>query len=107
MIPVYADPGRLKVFINVLDNAIKYSAPGGRITVKLWAGEYKAFVEIIDGRAPRTRAPTPRASSDDGQGIGLALVDSIMTALDGTLDLRSTLGKGTVITLGLPLYKKL
>ena len=32
----------------MLDNAIKYSAPGGRITVKLWAGEYKAFVEIID-----------------------------------------------------------
>ena len=26
----------------------KYSAPGGRITVKLWAGEYKAFVEIMD-----------------------------------------------------------
>ena len=49
MIPVYADPDRLRqVFINILDNAIKYSAPGGRITVKLWAGEYKAFVEIID-----------------------------------------------------------
>ena len=42
-----------------------------------------------------------------GSGIGLALVDSIMNALDGTLDLRSTLGKGTVVTLGLPLYKKL
>ena len=49
MIPVYADPDRLRqVFINIMDNAIKYSAPGGRITVKLWAGEYKAFVEIID-----------------------------------------------------------
>ena len=39
-------------------------------------------------------------------GIGLALVDSIMTALDGTLDIKSTLGRGTVVTLGLPLYHK-
>ena len=116
MIPVYADPGRLRqVFINVLDNAIKYSAPGGRITVKLWAGEYKAFVEIIDqgrGIPPEdlgsVKAKFVKGSNAvRGSGIGLALVDSIMTALDGTLDLRSTLGRGTVVTLGLPLYKKL
>ena len=116
MIPVYADPGRLRqVFINVLDNAIKYSAPGGRITVKLWAGEYKAFVEIIDqgrGIPPEDLGSVKGkffkgSNAVRGSGIGLALVDSIMTALDGTLDLRSTLGKGTVVTLGLPLYKKL
>ena len=41
-----------------------------------------------------------------GSGIGLALVDSIMAALDGTLDIKSTLGRGTVVTLGLPLYHK-
>ena len=104
-----------QVFINVLDNAIKYSAPGGRITVKLWAGEYKAFVEIIDqgrGIPPEDLGSVKGkffkgSNAVRGSGIGLALVDSIMTALDGTLDLRSTLGKGTVITLGLPLYKKL
>ena len=116
MIPVYADPDRLRqVFINILDNAIKYSAPGGRITVKLWAGEYKAFVEIIDqgrGIPPEdlgsVKAKFVKGSNAvRGSGIGLALVDSIMTALDGTLDLRSTLGRGTVVTLGLPLYKKL
>ena len=37
---------------------------------------------------------------------GVALVDSIMTALDGTMDIQSTLGRGTVVTLGLPLYHK-
>ena len=115
MIPVYADPDRLRqVFINILDNAIKYSAPGGRITVKIWQGEYKAFIEIIDqgrGIPPEDLENVKTkfykgSNSVRGSGIGLALVDSIMTALDGTLDLKSTLGRGTVITLGLPLYKR-
>ncbi len=115
MIPVYADPNRLRqVFINILDNAIKYSAPGGRITVKIWQGEYKAFIEIIDqgrGIPPEDLDNVKTkfykgSNSVRGSGIGLALVDSIMTALDGTLDLKSTLGRGTVVTLGLPLYQK-
>ena len=46
------------------------------------------------------------SSKARGSGIGLALVDSIMTALDGTMDIKSTLGRGTVVTLGLPLYHK-
>ena len=115
MIPVYADPDRLRqVFINILDNAIKYSAPGGRITVKIWQGEYKAFIEIMDqgrGIPPEDLENVKTkfykgSNSVRGSGIGLALVDSIMTALDGTLDLKSTLGRGTVVTLGLPLYKR-
>ena len=115
MIPVYADPDRLRqVFINILDNAIKYSAPGGWITVKLWKGQYKAFIEIIDqgrGIPPEDLENVKTkfykgSNSVRGSGIGLALVDSIMTALDGTLDIKSTLGRGTVVTLGLPLYQK-
>ena len=115
MIPVYADPNRLRqVFINILDNAIKYSAPGGRITVKIWQGEDKAFIEIIDqgrGIPPEDLENVKTkfykgSNSVRGSGIGLALVDSIMTALDGTLDLKSTLGRGTVVTLGLPIYKR-
>ena len=115
MIPVYADPNRLRqVFINILDNAIKYSAPGGRITVKIWQGEYKAFIEIIDqgrGIPPEDLENVKTkfykgSNSVRGSGIGLALVDSIMTALDGTLDLKSTLGRGTVVTLGLPIYRR-
>lgn len=115
MIPVYADPNRLRqVFLNILDNAIKYSAHGGRITVKLWAGECKAFVEVIDqGRGiPPEDLENVKVkffksrNSVRGSGIGLALVDSIMSALDGTLDIASTLGRGTVVTLGLPLYRR-
>ena len=101
----FTDPDRLRqVFINILDNAIKYSAPGGRITVKLWKGQYKAFIEIIDqgrGIPPEDLENVKTkfykgSNSVRGSGIGLALVDSIMTALDGTLDIKSTLGRGTV-----------
>ena len=106
MIPVYADPDRLRqVFINILDNAIKYSAPGGRITVKLWAGEYKAFVEIIDqGRGiPPEDLENVKTKFYKGSN---SVRGSGITALDGTLDIKSTLGRGTVVTLGLPLYHK-
>ncbi len=112
-IPVYADPDRMRqVFINVIDNAIKYSVTGGRITIKVWAGKKKAFVEIFDQGRGISPADLSNVKSKFykgknavwGSGIGLALVDEIMTVQDGTLDIRSTLGKGTVVTLGLPLY---
>ncbi|MCI2046538.1 MAG: HAMP domain-containing histidine kinase [Faecalibacterium sp.] len=111
-IPVQADPDRLRqVFVNIMDNAVKYSVLGGKITVKVWAGEKKAFVEVMDqGRGiPPEDLENVKAkfykgrNSVRGSGIGLALVDEIMNAMNGTLDLRSTLGKGTVVTLSLPL----
>ena len=106
MIPVYADPDRLRqVFINILDNAIKYSAPGGRITVKLWAGEYKAFVEIIDqGRGiPPEDLPYIfdryyRSRSDAGKqgtGLGLSITKAIFQQHGFRFGVQSTLGKGT------------
>ena len=78
------------------------------------AGEYKAFVEILDqgrGIPPEDLENVKTkfykgSNAVRGSGIGLALVDSIMTALDGTMDIQSTLGRGTVVTLGLPLYHK-
>ena len=39
-----------------------------------------------------------------GSGIGLAVVDEIMTALDGSVDITSEQGYGTTVTLRLPLY---
>ncbi len=111
-IVVMADPGRLRqVFINLIDNAIKYSAIGGKLTVNIWQGNKKAFIEIIDqgkGISPDelnlvTSKFFKGKNAVRGSGIGLALVEEIMTALDGTIDIKSTLGKGTVVTLGLPL----
>ncbi len=111
-IVVQADPARLRqVFVNLIDNAIKYSVPGGKLTVNIWQGKKNAFIEIIDqgkGISPEdlnlvTSKFFKGKNAVRGSGIGLALVEEIMTALDGSIDIKSTLGKGTVVTLGLPL----
>ncbi len=114
-IVVQADPARLhQVFINLIDNAIKYSAIGGKLTVNIWQGKQNAFIEIIDqgkGISPEELSQVTTKffkgkNAVRGSGIGLALVEEIMTALDGTIDIKSTLGRGTVVTLGLPLVNK-
>ena len=111
MIPVYADPDRLRqVFINILDNAIKYSAPGGRITVKIWQGEYKAFIEIIDqgrGIPPEDLENVKTkfykgSNSVRGSGIGLAVCDEIVGLHNGIFTIGNADGGGAVVTICLP-----
>ena len=84
------------------------SAPGGRITVKLWAGEYKAFAEIIDqGRgippelAEQVFLPLVSGRAD-GTGLGLALAQQVAREHRGSLAYRSRPGH-TVFTLLLPM----
>ncbi len=113
LLPVWADPGRLRqVFVNVLDNAIKYSPAGGVISIDLLQGGENVYVKISDqgqGIAPEDLENVKLKffkgrGAVRGSGIGLAVVDEIMTALNGWVDIDSELGKGTTVTLCLPLY---
>ena len=111
-VPVYADAARLKqVFINVLDNAVKYSPPGGTITVELLQDGHNAFLNFTDkgrGIAPedlenvKTKFYKGKGAVR-GSGIGLAVVDEIVTAHGGILSLQSEVGAGTTVTVRLPL----
>lgn len=114
-VPVWADTARLRqVFINVLDNAVKYSPPGGAITVTVTRADGIARVDISDegqGISPEDLENVKikffkGKGAVRGSGIGLAVVDEIMQAHGGSVDLASTLGKGTTVTLRLPLYTK-
>lgn len=111
--PVWADAGRLRqVFINILDNAVKYSRPGGTIFLTLSRTGSTVTATVRDqgqGIPPedleKVRLKFYKGKNAvRGSGIGLAVVDEIVTALGGTLELASTLGQGTSVSVTLPLY---
>lgn len=111
--PVWADPARLRqVFINVLDNAIKYSAPGGSIFITLSRRAEIVTAAVRDqGRGiPPEDLENVRVkffkgrNAVRGSGIGLAVVDEIVKNLGGTVDISSVLGQGTTVSICLPVY---
>jgi signal transduction histidine kinase len=102
-----------QIFGNLLDNAIKYLAPGrpGRVTVRAEATADRVHITIADnGRGiaekdhERVFELYRRAGTQDrpGEGIGLAHVRTMVRRLDGTIELRSMLGEGTEFTVSLP-----
>lgn len=108
---VYADADKLKqVFVNILDNALKYTEPGGTITVT--AGETDGFVVII---VSDTGVGIPKEHINKvkekffkanqlvrGSGIGLAVADEIMQIHSGSLHIESEEGLGTTVTVIMP-----
>ena len=111
--PVWADPGRLRqVLVNVLDNAVKYSPPGGSIFLTLRRAGAEMTVTVRDqgrGISPEDLEHVKQKffkgrNAVRGSGIGLAVVDSIVTAFGGRVDIASTLGQGTTVSIVLPAY---
>jgi len=113
--PVLADRRALEqVLQNLLDNAVKYTEPGGRIEVRLANGDGKVRVEIADtgiGIPARDRSRVferfyrvEKARSRDlgGTGLGLAIVKHLVQAMDGEVFLSSREGEGTTFTVVLP-----
>ncbi len=114
-IPMLGDSGRIRqVFVNILDNAIKYNEPGGRILV-LAEVKSEALVEISVSDTGRGIASADLAHIKEkffkadntvrGSGIGLAVADEIVRLHNGTLTVDSILGTGTTVTIQLPTEK--
>ena len=113
---VFADINLMKYSIfNVLNNAFKYTKGSGDVTLKLLSSATKITVKIIDkgiGIPPEDQHKLFntffRASNTDGiqgTGLGLYIVKTFTERNSGTVQLESTLGKGTTITLEFPLQK--
>ena len=110
--PVVGDKNRLRqVFINIIDNAMKYTEPGGAIEVIAEKNEGAVIVSVSDTGAgiapedlPKVKTKFYKANkTKPGSGIGLAVADEIVLRHGGSLDIESELGKGTTVTIILPL----
>ena len=109
--PVIADRDRLKqVFINIIDNAIKYSDPGGKVRVEAARMGQHVQVVISDSGVGISPEDLPRVKSRffkgdrsrPGSGIGLALADEIVRRHGGWIDIDSEPGVGTTVSVMLP-----
>ena len=111
-VPVLADKNRLRqVFVNVLDNAIKYSKSGSNIYLGMVCQDDFGVVTIADEGKGITEEDLAFVKvkffkgegAARGSGIGLAVVDEIMQAHAGEFTIESELGKGTTVALRIPL----
>ena len=116
MLPfVYGDKNRIRqVFINVIDNAIKYSDPGGLVHIEATERQGKIVVSVSDTGCGIKASDLPKIKEKfykpnhtrRGSGIGLAVADEIIAAHGGSLDITSEEGVGTTVTITLPPGKK-
>ena len=112
---VLGDPDRLKqVFINIIDNAVKYTEKGGLVLVTQTREDGCVRITVKD-----TGVGIPAEDLDHvkekffksnktvrGSGIGLAVADEIIKQHQGLLFIESTEGVGTTATIVLPLYEE-
>ncbi|MFC4071686.1 sensor histidine kinase [Actinoplanes subglobosus] len=108
---VRADPVRLRQVVgNLVSNAIRYTPAGGAVTVT--ASDTTIAVRdtgigISEQDLPRVfdrfwRADESRSRATGGSGLGLAITRKLVEAHDGTIEVQSTPGRGTVFTVRLP-----
>jgi len=115
---LYADKLRLnQIYINILSNAIKYTEPGGHVSVDMREDESKKpgcvqLTYIVSdsgiGMSPEymanmyqpfSRQTDSRVNSIQGTGLGLAITKQMVDLMNGTINCQSEPGKGTTFTV--------
>ena len=116
--PIYGDRNRLRqVFLNVLDNAIKYTPKGGVVAAQvIYSKDEPDIIRIVVTDSgcgiaaedlPHVKEKFYKANQKvGGSGIGLAVADEIMNLHKGSLNIESGVGVGTTVTLTFPVYKE-
>jgi two-component system phosphate regulon sensor histidine kinase PhoR len=105
--------GLQQVFINLINNAVKFSRQGGAVNILVSENETEVLIEIVDSGVgiPQQaiqhlferfyRAKNVTIAEIPGSGIGLYIVKSIVETLGGTIHVESVLDQGTTFTVSL------
>ena len=114
-VAVSGDPTALgRVFMNLVENAVKYNRSGGSVTLSLERAGAAARVRVADtgvgidpAHLPKLfrrfyRADRARSRETGGSGLGLAIAKSFIDAHGGTITVASSLSSGTQFTVDLP-----
>jgi len=115
---IRADRDRaVQIFLNILDNAVKFSPDGGQVSVTAAQVGDGVTVKIIDqgpgipgSEIPRLgerfyRVDKMRSRDMGGTGLGLSIVKHLMKAHGGTMEIESALGYGTTVSLHFPVFQ--
>lgn len=106
-----------QLFLNLLDNAIRYTPSGGSISVSVYREGQMAVVSISDTGIGISREDLPhifdrfyrvdkvRSPNKGGSGLGLAISRQIAEAHRGKIEVQSEVGKGSIFSVFLPLYE--
>lgn len=116
MLPIiYGDKNRLRqVFINVIDNAIKYSDPGDTVKIDAFRQGDNIVITVADTGCGISPEDLPKIKTKffkanqtrRGSGIGLAVASEIIQMHNGTIDIESTLNVGTTVLIHLPIQRQ-
>jgi two-component system sensor histidine kinase BaeS len=104
-----ADPDKVsQIVINLLSNALRATASGGRVRMKAGMNDSEGFIEIMDTGSGIKKEDLPFVferfykSSDGGLGLGLTIAKELADAHGGRIEVRSEYGKGATFTLFIP-----
>ncbi|MFZ9703312.1 MAG: ATP-binding protein [Candidatus Nanopelagicales bacterium] len=107
----------LQMLLNLVENAIRHSPPGGRVTIGAASHDGRAEIWVDDEGLgipeeerelvfdPFYRSPRDRSSRDGGSGLGLAIARSIVVAHGGTLTAESSPAGGARLVARIPLLR--
>ena len=97
--------------MNIIANAIDASNTKGKINIKTWCENDKAFISITDNGQGMTeeiksKIFDPFFTTKDvgsGTGLGLSITYGIIESHNGKIEVKSEIGKGTTFTISLPI----